>query len=407
MPPSLPPSPLPPPDQPPAFRSGPGAALAKVLPIPPELRLAAAARLVGEATSDPFLAGRKFLESARTLKLDLSHFWGIVEPGTELLSLDASSLTPLRQVCLCIPGAGRTVMLFISPPVRSHRSWIGAGKRSAPPEVDHTDRVRLIREVCEELPRRLGGTASAGPPGHAPRLLAQALLEPADRDLARALRDAGFMQLGDLAYMTRQMPDRPGLELLAAIGQPLPGSPPGLRLESLDALARRGVSTLESDQLLCTALERSYIDTRDCPELCGLRDVRDVLASHRAIGVFDPTLWTIIWNDDEPSGCMLFSVSPEQGTVELVYLGLAPELRGQGLSGPILRRGLAQLYDTALSPRVVGHHPNVAGRGGVTCAVDARNEPAVRLYRRSGFQKTAVRVPLVRAIPMTLSGTQL
>ena len=75
------------------------------------------------------------------------------------------------------------------------------------------------------------------------------------------------------------------------------------------------------------ALERSYVDTLDCPELCGLRVVDDVLESHRSVGVFDPGMWWLVMAEDEPEGCMLLSACPEQNAVELVYLGISPRLR--------------------------------------------------------------------------------
>ena len=50
----------------------------------------------------------------------------------------------------------------------------------------------------------------------------------------------------------------------------------------------------EDDEALMAALERSYVDTLDCPELCGLREKRDVLDSHRSTGKFDPNLWWLV-----------------------------------------------------------------------------------------------------------------
>lgn len=132
------------------------------------------------------------------------------------------------------------------------------------------------------------------------------------------------------------------------------------------------------------ALEASYIGTLDCPELCGLRSVEDVLASHRATGAWEPGLWWVIREAGVAQGVMLFNPSPEQQAVELVYLGLGPALRGRGLAGPLLRVGLSAL---------VGR-----GEKTVACAVDARNVPARKLYERAGFAEFGRRVALIRGL---------
>ena len=49
--------------------------------------------------------------------------------------------------------------------------------------------------------------------------------------------------------------------------------------------------TVELGQQVDLALDRSYVDTMDCPELCGMRATADILASHKATGEFDPSLW--------------------------------------------------------------------------------------------------------------------
>jgi len=82
---------------------------------------------------------------------------------------------------------------------------------------------------------------------------------------------------------------------------------------------------------------------------------------------------------------MLLSAVPEQGSTELVYLGLGPELRGKGLARALLSYGLGRC--SAGEPLVV------------TCAVDARNEPALRLYTSMGFVPFGERIPVVRALP--------
>ena len=74
---------------------------------------------------------------------------------------------------------------------------------------------------------------------------------------------------------------------------------------------------------------RSYLDTLDCPALCGLRTTADVLESHKHAGAWDPAIWWIIQREGRPEGCMLLSETAEHDAVELVYIGLGPEARGE------------------------------------------------------------------------------
>jgi ribosomal protein S18 acetylase RimI-like enzyme len=149
------------------------------------------------------------------------------------------------------------------------------------------------------------------------------------------------------------------------------------RLSDLDEAA--------TEDVLLEALNHSYIDTLDCPELCGLRETRDVLASHRDTGEFDPRTWWVLFLKGQARGCALFSNCPELHSAELVYLGLAPDLRGRGLGRLMLSKGLDELRQ---------QHPTWA----MTLAVDHRNGPALRLYASLGFKPFGERVALVRPV---------
>lgn len=360
----------------------------EVVRVAPEQRLQAAGRLVSEQSLDPLEAARRFLDSAASLKIDLSLMWATVLPGS----------TDVRQVCLSVIGSGRTAMLFVSGPTRPTGPWFVAARRKAPTLADANERTAVITAACQHV-------HAPGP--HAPRgiILAQALLEAREKEAAAALRSVGFAQLGELAYM------RLGLET------PPPGLslsqewPAGVAVRSIAQLIRDGASSTQADAMLSHALEHTYVDTQDCPELCGLRELSDVLESHKAVGVFDPELWWIVLHNDQPKGCALFSVCPEQDSVELVYIGICPSLRGGSLGRTLFRFGLAHVFDRAIvehhehqnipsPPEVAGGvHPQVTGLGGLTCAVDSRNAPAVRMYRTLGFQKFATRVPFVKRLP--------
>lgn len=310
--------------------------------LPAALHWEAARRLVSQQVPDRGAAATRLVTGAATHGIDLALTWGVTGPGGP---------EPVRQVCLAVMGSGKTVMLFISEPP--------PGGDPGGPAVARAERAACIRTACEELPRLRPVQAR----------IAQALPEPRDGWAIDALRDAGFIHVGDLSYMRRVGP---------AIVETQPVVwPAGVRVVRSDEVAG------DADAVMVAALDRSYVDTLDCPELCGLRETGDILLSHRATGRWDPALWWVVYLDGSPEGCLLLNRAADRAGAELVYLGLSPALRGQGLGARLLTYGLARL-----------------GRAGgeVNCAVDERNEPAIRLYRRMGFAPFARRVALVRRL---------
>ena len=116
-----------------------------------------------------------------------------------------------------------------------------------------------------------------------------------------------------------------------------------------------------------------------------MRTTADILASHRATGEFDPTLWWVFLWRGEAHGCLLLTRCAEQRTLELVYLGLSPDLRGKGVS------------HAALSMGIQAARPGCQGWN-VACAVDLRNAPALKVYGRLGFRSFSERTAIVRVI---------
>lgn len=329
----------------PANPPSPQPAAPRPVRVSQDLFHAAAARLVSQLGPDIDLAAKRLVSIAPSHGIDLSLAWATLDPGG----------SRVRQVCLGVPGSGRTAMLFISEP--------GPEGDPGGPNAALAERVACIHEVCAHFARDAGGRVR----------LAQALPDPGERWTIDALGAAGFTKVGDLAYLRRPAMPVPGEH------DADPAWPDGLTLTRFDQLAG------ERDATLIRALERTYIDTLDCPELCGLRAARDVLASHRATGVFDPALWWVLLDEGRPEGCVLLNRCPEQRTVELVYLGLGPTLRGSGLAGKLLCFSLAR-----------GRAANPGWT--TTCAVDERNAPALKLYRALSFEAFARRVALVRPV---------
>jgi mycothiol synthase len=309
-----------------------------------DLELSAAGRLVTDAAGPRVQAARRLVTAAATHGIDLSLMWATVDRA-------AGRPSRARQVCLAVPGAGRTVMLMLSGP------WSGDEEREC------AERVSCLDAACAFF---------AGPECGRDVKLAQALPEPSEPWSVRAFVAAGFVKVGDLAYMRRP--------LWPPLVAPEPPWPEGVVVRNV-----KGVGPREPDRAaLLEALNRSYEETLDCPELCGLRETEDILESHRATGVFDSKLWWLVLWQGEPHGCMLLSRCPDHNSVELVYLGLSRELRGKRMGSRLLEWGIARLGAVTAES--------------LTCAVDLRNGPARRLYERAGFREFGRRVAMVRRI---------
>lgn len=193
---------------------------------------------------------------------------------------------------------------------------------------------------------------------HAGIRIAQALLESDETHQGEALQRAGFDRVGDLLYM---------ISLPQQIRFVSPDEPlqPETNLEFVP------YSTTNPERLE-QVVEATYRETLDCPQLDGVRNIRDVLEGYRANGEFDPKRWFIIRQSDTDVGCLLLTDYPDTGHWELVYMGLVPEVRGQRLGIEVVRyaQNLARL----------------AGRDRLILAVDAENKPAFDMYVQAGFE---------------------
>lgn len=305
-------------------------------------RLAAAARLVTGVEGGSHAAGHAFIRRAKANAIDLKHFYAVFD-----------HLRNAKQSALIIPQAGRTAMIFLSGD--------GPSSTCGGEDDQHADRVALLRTAFADF-------RAAPASGVA---LLQALPSPEETRAQAAFGDAGMIRLGDLLYLRRPLSRPRGLE-----SPPLPAD-----------LETRPVGNLDDPEefaILRSALERTYIDTLDCPGLCDMRDTTDVIESHRATGIFDPAHWWLVFHEGKPEGCVLLAKNPEQDAVELIYMGLGPHLRGKKLGSPLLESAIRRLQNSGLST--------------INCAVDAHNAPARAMYARLGFSPFAKRVAYVLPI---------
>jgi len=272
----------------------------------------------------------------------------------------------VRELALAIPAPGRSAMVFLSRPARGGPAEPDARGASRPHR--HGERVACLRALGAHL---------AALPGR-PVAIAQALPHPSEAWAQAALLEAGWLVVGRLAYLRRPLVGRD------ADPPAPPALPAGVRVEPV-APPAPGAPCPPG---LIEALEASYEDTLDCPGLCGLRRTGDIIASHAAIGRPELAQWRVVYEGSRPLGAVLVACVPEQRCYELVYLGLAPPLRGRGLGGALLAGAIAQVASR------LRRGPSGAGWS-MTCAVDAANDPAVRLYQRHGFRTSDARVACV------------
>lgn len=307
---------------------GPGDEWPSIVRVGPERREEALARLLAlDGGSDPEHA-RRFLKYARDHSVPLEHLWGRVDGRGRF-----------QSVVLAVPGAGRTAMMFacqaISDPVR-----------------------KMTAHLLDFAAQRLadGGLQ-----------LVQALLDPNEVDARATFETAGFHRLATLSYLERPLRSR--------LLPPEPQWPAGVSVETCEGV---------DEQTLVDMLDATYQHTLDCPGLRGLRTTADILAGHRAAGFFDVRLWTLLRNAGEPAGVLLLNPTSDHAGIELVYLGLAPAVRGRGLGLQLLRHGL----------RLVAGRPERL----MTLAVDETNAPAIALYERERFRAVLRREALVRSL---------
>lgn len=211
---------------------------------------------------------------------------------------------------------------------------------------------------------------AAGPHG---ALLAQALVDPLDPSAAEPFHAAGFERLATLLYLQKAITNN----------VMIPTVPDRLRAYTYSGATHA---------MFRRAIEASYTQSLDCPKLNGRRDVNDVIEGHKGIagasGDFRADLWTVLTDGEgeaeRPAAVLLVGPAGNGETMELVYLGVSPEYRRQGLAHWALRKALWEAQRNGL-PKL-------------TLAVDADNRPALKLYYRFGLKRVHERLALMKQL---------
>jgi ribosomal protein S18 acetylase RimI-like enzyme len=225
-----------------------------------------------------------------------------------------------------------------------------------PPQLVAGEDEATALRLAEAVIQKLDETAIA---------MTQVLLPSSDATSAEVLQAAGFRQLAELLYMSCE-------------AARFPSESPASDLEfEVYSGPKRG--------RLMALLERTYENTLDCVGLNGMRSVDDVINGYQDTGVFRAENWRLVRRDGTDIGVLLLADHPQAGHWELMYMGLAPESRGRGLG----------LQVTAYAQWLA----RVAGIARIVLAVDAANTPALRMYRRAGFEMWDRRRVFVRFPP--------
>lgn len=244
----------------------------------------------------------------------------------------------VASCCLCVDSPGRTSAVYIP-------AWIPDARAA-------DDLVCLLNEAANQAGRRNIHFLQAIIP-------IEASTEP------QILREAGFEHLAELIYMERD------LTRTITVDKP----PPAMQWLTYSR---------QTHHLFARTVLETYEGSLDCARLNGLRDIEEIMATHRACGVFSPKTWLLGLVDGEPAGVLLLSALPEQSSYEVVYMGLRAAHRGKGYATALLQRGA----------RIAGDQAALR----LTLAVDAKNTPARRLYERLGFCEVIRRAAWIRIL---------
>jgi len=240
--------------------------------------------------------------------------------------------------CLCVDSPGRTSSVFIP---------------SAVPDPAVAEAVIVLLDEATARARRRNVQ------------ILQSLVPPESTGEAEAYARARFELLAQLIYLESDL-TRPVF--------PCEPTPPVI-WETYRP---------ETHALFARVVEGTYEGSLDCGNLNDVRDIEDILASHRATGAFDPRFWLVGLANDQPVGAILLARVPERALYEVVYMGLLPGWRGRGYGAALLRRGVQIAREQAMPA--------------LSLAVDVRNTPARSLYQRFGFVEVSRRDVWIRRL---------
>lgn len=266
--------------------------------------------------------GRGSLSDARAQAFEAM----ILARGDSGISLlVARSWRKLAGAALVMENPGRIGFLFYSP--------------MQAPGVNREIMPALVQTVARQAVE--GGLS-----------LVQSLVLPNATDDAGMLLEAGFELLADLVYLRGD-----------ACREMVPAAEDGVTWRCWGEF---------DDEELSRVIVSTYEGSLDCPKLAGLRKPAEILASHRASGIFSPSSWWIASYDGRPAGCILVNEAGTGDAMEITYVGVVPAFRGRGLARRMLQKAFGESRQRGFSA--------------ITLAVDAGNTYARKVYDELGFR---------------------
>ncbi len=193
---------------------------------------------------------------------------------------------------------------------------------------------------------------------------AQCVLETHDSDQASTLESVGFLHAAELVFLVcgqDQFADKaPATDFL---------------WESV-----LGVQTSR----LAQVVQRTYVETLDCPLLNGWREADDVVEGYLQASLGRTENWWLLKSPTGDLGCLLLSEHVDERRMELLYMGLVPEARGRNLGMLLVRFAQWQARQRGMKEIVL--------------ACDGKNQPALSTYQTAGFQSWGHRHVFLRRL---------
>lgn len=256
-------------------------------------------------------------------------------------SVDQGELSLDGLLIAFVEGRAVGAALAVVQPDRMAFAW--------PPGVvipDDLATITSIDAVADCLMSALGAWIDRS---HA--RFAQILIEPDAPPDFVLLRNHGFVPIADLEMRQRWL------------NEPLAPwtAPAWTTITYDDSLSAR----------FAEVVERTYDGSLDCPDFTGYRSGTEALESHRAAGVFTPSMWTLFEVDGRDAGVLLIAPQLDQKASELVYTGIVPEFRGRGLGKKIVEYAL--------------HLAQNRGDARMCLCVDSSNRYACAIYDAVGL----------------------
>jgi len=261
----------------------------------------------------------------------------------------------LRGAAFWQPLPGRVAVVW--QPQLSADWHLPDGEHKIEPQNDASIYMSAISAIFAEVNRHIRP--------HRVRV-SQILLENDEETIVRqTLEGCSYQRLAELKY-------------LIAERQIFPREDPAIELQF--------VPYTETDPAEFAALvERTYIGTLDCPLLDGVRAMDDVFESYRHGSDHDPEIWFRIQHQGEDIGVLIMTEYKSAGQMELIYMGVVQEHRGEGF-GVLIAKYAQWVARTRSFAQLI-------------TAVDQSNGPAIKMYAIAGYNPWDRRVAYIHVFP--------